>query len=251
MNVLDTINKIKTLDEAYTNTPLLYYSYGKDSTVLLKMLLDAGINPIIFSSDVLGCTEFDLDYHNYIEENFSVKIHRTFSDQNNMIRYINAREIMFSHDRSPLEGIAKYLNIMEPLTSNLQYKIEMKRKPLIFQGNTSGNSVIISGNNHFEFQIGNTINPLYDWTDEDSMNYLIDNNIKLHNVYNLGFSKNTCFPCFCWTNGEHLPFLENNIALLKQHFPNQFEKWVKFEEDTGYPFFRKDDWTPVFLKEYK
>lgn len=249
MNLKKTISKILSLEGVTSAPSILYYSYGKDSTTLLSILVNLGIQLTVFSSDILGCTEFDKEYHRYIENLFGITIHKSTSNSNNMESYITAREIMFQRDRSPLEGIGRYMDILGPIMLNHKHRESITESRYIFQGNTTGNSVILTGKD-FTFQSGRTINPLYDWSDKDSMDYLNSQKILLHPVYNMGFSKNTCFPCFCWTNGEHLEFLENNIRLLKEHFKGQFDRWVKFETETGYPFFRKENWEPVYLKEY-
>lgn len=76
------------------------------------------------------------------------------------------------------------------------------------------------------------LRPIFDWTAEQTINYIRDNGQQPNPLYFIGFNRVGCFPCIMARHGE--------IKLIIENHPEQLERLKAAEKQVGHSFFPPD-----------
>ncbi len=76
------------------------------------------------------------------------------------------------------------------------------------------------------------LRPVFDWTGQDVIDYIIENGQQPNKLYYQGFKRVGCFPCFMSSHHE--------VNEILKRYPQRFEEIEKFEEKVQSSFFKID-----------
>jgi 3'-phosphoadenosine 5'-phosphosulfate sulfotransferase (PAPS reductase)/FAD synthetase len=82
--------------------------------------------------------------------------------------------------------------------------------------------------------------PVFDWTAQQVIDYIIDNGLKPNPLYKMGFKRVGCFPCIMSANPE--------IYQITQRFPERITEIAEYEKVCNSSFFGPDS---IPKKHYK
>lgn len=209
------------INYAYTffeTKPLLYYSTGKESSVIYSLLKEmnkeANILTVTTGIDFPEDVEFMKKRIKEISKEKNFTCHFFESDENEAIDYLNK--------------IGK-LSILDPWCRLL---IKKKQKNIATQKIYDGkNFIAFEGTRQYEtnFRRSNTcinilkeypnqvwVSPIIDWTSLEVWLYLYSHNEPINPIYTLGFQRTTCWLCPAVP-----PF---SILLSQKRYPELWEK---------------------------
>lgn len=75
------------------------------------------------------------------------------------------------------------------------------------------------------------LRPIFDWSADQVIQYILDNNQEPNPLYKMGFSRVGCFPCIMANMGE--------VRQIMQRYPEKIEEIKKLEKEIG-SFFKPD-----------
>ena len=76
------------------------------------------------------------------------------------------------------------------------------------------------------------LRPIFDWTAEKTLTYILENGQNPNPLYYLGFKRVGCFPCIMCSHSE--------IKLIINNFPERIDLLRKAEDETNSSFFKPD-----------
>ena len=76
------------------------------------------------------------------------------------------------------------------------------------------------------------LRPVFDWSSQQVVNYILENGLELNPLYKAGFSRVGCFPCVFINKHE--------IYQLSNRFPDRILELARYEEECKSSFFNAD-----------
>jgi 3'-phosphoadenosine 5'-phosphosulfate sulfotransferase (PAPS reductase)/FAD synthetase len=73
------------------------------------------------------------------------------------------------------------------------------------------------------------VRPIFDWTAEQTVSFILENGQKPNPLYYMGFSRVGCFPCIMARKGE--------VKLIIENHPEQWQRLKDAEDEIGRSFF--------------
>lgn len=144
-----------------------------------------------------------------------------------------SNEIIINHYNSNIPKNPEQLKEFEKATSRLilgkndeKYFTYRKKDVLLFRKKYSDD----------------IIRPLFNWTAQQTINYILDNGMQPNNLYYQGFSRVGCFPCIMCTKDEIKKIIDNH--------PKYLERLINAEGKVKATFF-SPNYIPKYAKKNK
>lgn len=181
----------------------------------------------------------DLEYNAYLEGLLDLKISLVSIPPGGLQQFLRARtpatpwplpiSQTILHGRSLIQYARAYLKIDN-------------RDAFFIRGLSKQDIAMASG----RVVMPNHLIPLKDMEDVQILQFLQDNDVKLHPAYARGFTKHSHYPSPVWARSD----LEQNMQAFKQHFPERFAYWCQWENDNNIPFFQVSATEYRWIREF-
>ncbi|GHU39426.1 phosphoadenosine phosphosulfate reductase [Spirochaetia bacterium] len=186
-------NYVQDITKKINGKTLLAFSYQAEDIAVLHLLLEAKVNNLeVFTIDTGKLFPETQGYHTAVEKFFNISIKKYYPVKHKiekleaelgeygMRESLEKRHLCCQIRKvdvldAALEGRAAWVTGMrrgQSVTRTELQLLEFDEKHLIFK-----------------------INPLYDWTHKELMDYIAKNNLPLHPLYAQGFTSIGCVSC--------------------------------------------------------